>query len=119
MPATILAIIVVYIKTFEIIQILKNCLCYYEMLLIDACSPFIMYRNNFLNSYSLYIAEKGSFYLSNGEEVLHNKYKMAILRRVISLPREWYLCWPHVVVAPGQQNCIGIHSNTRSSFVLF
>jgi len=44
---------------------------------------------------------------------------MAILRCVISLPREWYLCWQHVVVAPGQQNWLGVHFNIGSSFVLF
>ena len=57
-------------------------------------------------------------YLPKREEVLYNKYKMTILRCVISLPCEWYVYGQQVVVATGQQNRLGIHFNIRSSFVL-
>ena len=57
-------------------------------------------------------------YFPRREEVLYNKYKMTILRCVISLPCEWYVYGQQVVVATGQQNRLGIHFNIRSSFVL-
>ena len=43
---------------------------------------------------------------------------MTILRCVISLPCEWYVCGQQVVVATGQQNRLGIPFNIRSSIVL-
>ena len=103
----------------------RSCFAYGGMLhIVHLFNVFYysLHREIISPTFFLYIAQRGflifCLYFPRREEVLYNKYKMTILRCVISPPCERYLCGQQVVVVTGQQNRLGIHFNIRSSFVL-